>query len=69
LRLCGPREFARALDDFGAGASSLAQLRGLALDRIKIDQSFSDRICCDPKIANLTRAIPDMLFASACPQR
>jgi diguanylate cyclase (GGDEF)-like protein len=57
LRTAGVRV---ALDDFGAGASSLAQLRDLALDRIKIDRSFIDRICSDPKIASLTRAILDM---------
>jgi len=49
-----------ALDDFGAGHSSLAQVRDLALDRIKIDKSFVDRICLDPKIASLTRSIVDM---------
>ncbi len=49
-----------ALDDFGAGRSSLAQVRDLALDKIKIDRSFVDRICLDPKIASLTRSIVDM---------
>ena len=49
-----------ALNDFGAGHSSLAQVRDLALDRIKIDKSFIDRICLDPKIASLTRSIVDM---------
>ncbi len=57
LRKAGVRV---ALDDFGAGASSLAQLRDLALDKIKIDRSFIDKVCCDPKIAVLTRAIVDM---------
>jgi len=56
LRTAGVRV---ALDDFGA-ASSLAQVRDLALDRIKIDRSFIDRICFDPKIASLTRAILDI---------
>jgi EAL domain-containing protein (putative c-di-GMP-specific phosphodiesterase class I) len=49
-----------ALDDFGAGHSSLAQVRDLALDKIKIDKSFVDRVCLDPKIASLTRSIVDM---------
>ncbi len=57
LRATGARV---ALDDFGAGYSSLAQVRDLALDRIKIDKSFIDRVCQDPKIASLTRAIVDM---------
>jgi diguanylate cyclase (GGDEF)-like protein len=48
------------LDDFGAGASSLAQLRELAIDKIKIERSFIDEICREPKIAVLTRAIIDM---------
>ena len=49
-----------ALDDFGAGHSSLAQVRDLEFDEIKIDKSFVDRVCLDPKIANLTRSIVDM---------
>ncbi len=49
-----------ALDDFGAGRSSLAQVRDLALDKIKIDKAFVDRVCLDPKIASLTRSIVDM---------
>jgi EAL domain-containing protein (putative c-di-GMP-specific phosphodiesterase class I) len=57
LRKAGVRV---TLDDFGAGASSLAQLRELALDKIKIDRSFIDKVCRDPKIAVLTRAIIDM---------
>ena len=48
------------LDDFGAGHSSLAQVRDLALDKIKIDRTFVQRVCLDPKIAGLTRSIVDM---------
>ena len=48
------------LDDFGAGHSSLSQLRDLALDKVKIDKSFVDRICQDARIASLTQAIVDM---------
>ncbi len=57
LRAAGVRV---ALDDFGAGYSSLAQVRDLSLDKIKIDRSFVDRVCLDPKIAGLARAIVDM---------
>ena len=57
LRAAGVRV---ALDDFGAGHSSLAQVRDLDLDKIKIDKSFIDRVCLDPKIASLTRSIIDM---------
>ena len=48
------------LDDFGAGYSSLAQVRDLDLDAIKIDKSFVSRVCDDPKIASLTRSIVDL---------
>ncbi len=57
LRTAGVRV---TLDDFGAGHSSLSQLRDLALDKVKIDKSFVDRICRDAKIASLTHAIVDM---------
>jgi len=40
--------------------TSLAQVRDLAPDKIKIDKSFVDRICFDPKIASLRRSIVDM---------
>ncbi len=49
-----------ALDDFGAGYSSLAQVRDLELDTIKIDKSFVSRVCDDPKIASLTQSIVDL---------
>jgi diguanylate cyclase (GGDEF)-like protein len=54
LRAAGVRV---ALDDFGAGFSSLARVRDLKLDAIKIDRSFVSRICDDPKIASLTESI------------
>jgi diguanylate cyclase len=46
------------LDDIGAAGR--ASPDDLVLDRIKIDRSFIARLCSDPKIANLTRAILDM---------
>ena len=57
LRAAGVRV---ALDDFGAGYSSFAQVRDLDLDAIKIDRSFVARICDDPKIASLTELIVDL---------
>ena len=57
LRAAGVRV---ALDDFGAGYSSLAQVRDLSLDAIKMDRSFVDRICDDPKIASLAESIVDL---------
>jgi predicted signal transduction protein with EAL and GGDEF domain len=49
-----------SLDDFGTGYSSLSQIKDLPLDKIKIDKSFIDKICCDTKIASLVRAIISM---------
>jgi EAL domain-containing protein (putative c-di-GMP-specific phosphodiesterase class I) len=46
-----------ALDDFGTGYSSLTHLRGLPLDRIKIDRSFVTRMGSDPEAAALVRMI------------
>ena len=57
LRAAGVRV---ALDDFGAGFSSLARMRDLKLDGIKIDRSFVSRICDDPKIASLTESIVEL---------
>jgi EAL domain-containing protein (putative c-di-GMP-specific phosphodiesterase class I) len=57
LRAAGSRV---SLDDFGTGYSSLSQLRALALDKIKIDKSFVDDICRDPRIATLVRSVVEM---------
>jgi len=46
-----------ALDDFGSGYSSLAQIRDLPLDKVKIDKSFTDQICTDAKIRSIVEAI------------
>ena len=64
-RLSDHRDLARSgragrAGRFGAGYSSLGQVRDLSLDKIKIDRSFVERVCLDPKIASLTRAIVDM---------
>lgn len=57
LRAAGVRV---SLDDFGTGHSSLSQLRTLALDKIKIDKSFVDGICDDPRTATLVRSLIQM---------
>jgi EAL domain-containing protein (putative c-di-GMP-specific phosphodiesterase class I) len=46
-----------AIDDFGTGYASLAYLRQLPVDIIKIDPSFVAGLGADPTLALLTRAI------------
>ncbi|MGY1591554.1 putative bifunctional diguanylate cyclase/phosphodiesterase [Geodermatophilus sp. SYSU D00708] len=45
------------LDDFGVGQSSLARLRTLPLDSVKIDRSFLERSDSDPRAATLLGAV------------
>ncbi|WP_442754663.1 putative bifunctional diguanylate cyclase/phosphodiesterase [Methylocystis sp. JAN1] len=46
-----------SLDDFGAGYSSFGQLCDLAIDKVKIDKSFVDRIVAEPRAASIVGAI------------
>ena len=46
-----------SLDDFGTGFSSLAQLRTLAFDRLKIDRSFVTELATEEHSGKLVRAI------------
>ena len=53
--------FRIALDDFGAGWSSLSQLRDLPLDRIKLDRQLAGALSTDPG----ARAVTGMIVALA----
>jgi diguanylate cyclase (GGDEF)-like protein len=56
-----------ALDDFGTGFSSLAHLRSLPFDVIKIDRSFVSTLCDDPESAAIVRAVTTLADALNVP--
>jgi diguanylate cyclase (GGDEF)-like protein len=54
LRALGVR---LAVDDFGSGSSTLARLRDLPIDEVKIDRSFISCIDRDPRCLRFVRAV------------
>ena len=56
-----------ALDDFGTGFSSLAHLRSLPFDVIKIDRSFVSTLTGDPESAAIVRAVTTLADAIRVP--
>lgn len=46
-----------ALDDFGAGHSSLSYLRDFPIQKVKIDRSFTERMLTDKQCAAIVEAI------------
>jgi diguanylate cyclase (GGDEF)-like protein len=49
-----------SIDDFGTGQSSLAQLRGLPVQEVKIDRTFVQGMATDPGDLAIVRTIVDM---------
>jgi len=49
-----------ALDDFGAGHSSLGVLRSLPIDVIKLDRSFISPVATDPRAAHMVKSVVTM---------
>ena len=49
-----------ALDDFGTGLSSLAYLRALPVDMLKIDGSFVRDVLKDPRAESMVQAIAQL---------
>jgi EAL domain-containing protein (putative c-di-GMP-specific phosphodiesterase class I) len=49
-----------AIDDFGTGRSSLAWLKRLPVDELKVDRSFVTHMCADRQGARLVKVLIDM---------
>ena len=52
-----------ALDDFGTGYSSLSYVKNLPFDRVKLDKSFVENICNEPRDNAIAQAIIQMAHA------
>lgn len=51
-----------SVDDFGTGFSSIAVLRNLQIDFIKIDKSYIDNICSCEKEESIVSAVTKMAY-------
>lgn len=56
-----------SLDDFGAGNSSLAHLKQLSVDRLKLDQSFVVSIADDPHDAAIVQSTVELAHRLSLP--
>lgn len=57
LRLLRQAGVSIALDDFGTGYASISYLRSYAVDKLKIDKSYSQVVVSDPAVGHLVRLI------------
>ncbi|TLY57335.1 MAG: EAL domain-containing protein, partial [Gammaproteobacteria bacterium] len=63
LRLLRAAGLAIAIDDFGAGFSSLGRLSELPIDTLKIDRMFTSRLPSDRKSCTLVSTVIDLAHA------
>jgi EAL domain-containing protein (putative c-di-GMP-specific phosphodiesterase class I) len=49
-----------SIDDFGAGYTSLAQLKDLPVHQLKVDRSFVARMAADPSNALIVRSVVEL---------
>lgn len=55
-----------AIDDFGIGYSNVARLRGLPIDRIKLDRSLTARVATDAQTRTIAQAMIALVHGLNC---